>query len=58
MTILTHPVFPVPIWGALQFRNHLLQHRWIATGEALDIETLVAGRRFGGLTGDYNGIHL
>jgi hypothetical protein len=47
MTILTHPSFPVPIWGALQIRNHLLQHRRIATGKVLDLETLVAGRRLG-----------
>jgi acyl dehydratase len=46
MTILTHPMFPVPIWGALQIRNHLLQHRRIATGEMLDLETRVAGQRF------------
>jgi acyl dehydratase len=46
MTILTHPMFPVPIWGALQIRNHLLQHRRIATGEVLDLETRVAGQRF------------
>jgi acyl dehydratase len=46
MTILTHPMFPVPIWGALQIRNHLLQHRKIATGEVLDLETRVAGQRF------------
>jgi hypothetical protein len=46
MTILTHPIFPLPIWGALQIRNHLLQHRGIATGEMLDLETRVAGQRF------------
>ena len=46
MTILTHPMFPVPIWGALQIRNHLLQHRRISTGEVLDLETRVAGQRF------------
>ena len=46
MTILTHPMFPVPIWGALQIRNHLLQHRRIAAGEVLDLETRVAGQRF------------
>lgn len=45
MTILTHPMFPLPIWGALQIRNHLLQHRRIATGEVLDLETRVAGQR-------------
>ncbi len=46
MAILTHPIFPVPIWGALQIRNHLLQHRRIAADELLDLETRVADWRF------------
>jgi acyl dehydratase len=41
MAILTHPRFPVPIWGVLQTRNHLVQHRPIADGAALDFETRV-----------------
>jgi acyl dehydratase len=41
MAILTHPSFPVPIWGVLQTRNHLVQHRPIATHERLDFETRV-----------------
>ena len=41
MAILTHPSFPVPIWGVLQTRNRLVQHRPIATGERLDFETRV-----------------
>lgn len=41
MTILTHPQFPVPIWGVLQTRNHLVQHRWIATDERLDFDACV-----------------
>jgi len=45
MMILTHPMFPLPIWGALQIRNHLLRHRRIATSEVLDLETRVAGQR-------------
>jgi len=45
MTILTHPKFPLPIWGALQIRNHLLQHRRIVAGEVLDLEVRVAGQR-------------
>ncbi len=27
LAILTHPRFPVPLWGSLQTRNRLLQHR-------------------------------
>jgi hypothetical protein len=46
MAILTHPIFPAPIWRALQIRNHLLQHRRIAADELLDLETRVAAGRF------------
>ncbi len=45
MTVLTHPAFPVPIWGVLQTRNHLLQHRPIAVDARLDLETRVAAGR-------------
>jgi hypothetical protein len=41
MAILTHPRFPVPIWGVLQTRNHLVQHRAIAIDELLDFEACV-----------------
>jgi acyl dehydratase len=39
MAILTHPTFPVPIWGVLQTRNHIVQLRSIGAGEALDLQT-------------------
>jgi hypothetical protein len=45
MAILTHPKFPVPIWGVLQTRNHLVQHRFIAVDESLDFETRVMHAR-------------
>lgn len=45
MVVLTHSRFPAPIWGALQIRNHLLQHRPIPCDRALDLETRVAGQR-------------
>jgi len=45
MVILTHPRFPMPIWGALQIRNHLLQHRTIAENAVIDIHTRVADQR-------------
>lgn len=41
MTILTHPAFPVPIWGVLQTRNHIVRHRSIAVDASLDFETRV-----------------
>lgn len=41
MAILTHPKFPVPIWGVLQTRNRLVQHRPIRVDDALDFETRV-----------------
>jgi hypothetical protein len=45
MAILTHPAFPVPIWGVLQTRNHLEQHWPIPIDARLDFETRVlAGR--------------
>jgi hypothetical protein len=45
MALLTHPAFPMPIWGALQIRNHLLQHRPILADDSLELETRVAGQR-------------
>jgi acyl dehydratase len=45
MAILTHPRFPVPIWGVLQTRNHLVQHRAIAIDEPLDFEASVVHGR-------------
>lgn len=45
MAVLTHPRFPVPIWGVLQTRNHLVQHRPIAIDEPLDFETSVVEGR-------------
>ncbi len=45
MAILTHPAFPIPLWSALQIRNHLLRHGPIAEDAALDLETAVAGQR-------------
>jgi hypothetical protein len=41
MVILTHPRFPVPIWGVLQTRNRFLQHRPLGLDEVFDIETRV-----------------
>lgn len=45
MAILTHPRFPVPIWGVLQTRNHLVQHRALRVDEPLDFAVSVAHRR-------------
>lgn len=45
MAVLTHPTFPVPIWGVLQTRNHLVQHRPIRVEERLDFETTVTHGR-------------
>lgn len=41
MAILTHPRFPVPIWGVLQTRNHIVQHAPIAADASLDFEARV-----------------
>lgn len=45
MATLTHPAFPVPIWGVLQTRNRLVQHAAIAVDARLDLETRVAAGR-------------
>jgi hypothetical protein len=45
MALLTQRAFPLPIWNALQIRNHLLQHRPIRADECLELETRVAGQR-------------
>ena len=45
MVAVTHPAYPLPIWKALQIRNHLLLHRPIAPGDVLDLETRLAGYR-------------
>jgi len=45
MAILTCPAFPLPIWNALQIRNHLMQHRPIATHDVLNLESCVSAQR-------------
>lgn len=45
MALLTRPELPVPIWGVLQTRNHLLQHRRVARDAALDLEARVTAGR-------------
>ena len=45
MAMLTHPSFPVPIWGVLQTRNHIVQHRPIALDAPMDFETRVIDGR-------------
>jgi hypothetical protein len=46
MVLLTQREFPLPIWSALQIRNRLVQHRPIAEGAVLDLESRVAQQRF------------
>lgn len=45
MALLTHRAWPLPIWNALQVRNHFRQHLPIAVGSMLELETHVAGHR-------------
>lgn len=45
MAVLTHRAFPLPIWKALQIRNHLLLHRPIPAGADVGFETRVDGQR-------------
>jgi hypothetical protein len=46
MATLTHPAFPLPIWNALQIRNHLVRHRRLAIDAVVDLETRVGAHRF------------
>lgn len=45
MSLVTHRVFPFPIWGALQIRNHFLLHRPYSEHEVLDMVIRTAGQR-------------
>jgi acyl dehydratase len=45
MTMLTHPLWPLPIWGALQVRNRLSMHRPLRAGDTSDLIARVAGWR-------------
>jgi len=45
MAALTHRAFPLSVWGALQIRNRLVQHRGLRPGERFDLETRVGGHR-------------
>lgn len=38
MAILSNKDFPIPLLGMLHYRNHLIQHRPIKSGEILDVE--------------------
>ena len=46
MAMLTHTAFPLPIWNALQIRNHLVRHRRLAIGATVELETRVGAHRF------------
>lgn len=45
MAALTHRAFPLPIWNALQVRNHLVQHKPVDPEGTFNLETRVAGHR-------------
>lgn len=45
MALLTHRAFPLPIWNALQTRNHLVLHRPLRFDTRYDLETRVGERR-------------
>ncbi|HEY0940312.1 MAG TPA: hypothetical protein VGE08_09470 [Steroidobacter sp.] len=47
MQLLTHPEYPLPIWGALQIRNRLIQHEVLEAGAVIDLETRVGSQRVG-----------
>lgn len=45
MALLTHRAFPLPVWGVLQIRNRLVQHRRFRPGERFDLETSMGSHR-------------
>ena len=45
MTMLTHPLWPLPIWRALQVRNRLSMYRPLRAGDRGDLVSGVAGWR-------------
>ena len=45
MALLSHKDFPIPLFGMLHYRNHLIQHRPIRSGEVLDVEVALSEHR-------------
>lgn len=45
MAVLTHPLWPLPIWHALQVRNRLSLHRHIEAGDTADLIARVTAWR-------------
>jgi hypothetical protein len=45
MALLTHPLWPLPIWHSLQVRNRLTMYRHLEAGAAGDLVTRVAAWR-------------
>lgn len=45
MAMLTHPAWPLPVWGALQVRNRLALHRRYVGDEGFALVTGVSGWR-------------
>lgn len=45
MALLTHPRFPLPIWRALQVRNHLTLHRPLPPDRDLELEVALTAQR-------------
>lgn len=45
MAVLTQRAFPLPIWNALQVRNHVVQHALYDAGATLDFATRVSAQR-------------
>jgi hypothetical protein len=45
MAMLTHPLWPLPIWRALQVRNRLSIHRHLKAGDTADLVARMTGWR-------------
>jgi hypothetical protein len=45
MALITHPRYPLPIWQALQTRNHFLHHRSLPVDARYDLSTTALRQR-------------
>ncbi len=45
MAALTHPACPLPIWNALQIRNHMIRHRPLERDVSYVLETSLGAQR-------------
>ncbi len=45
LEMLTHPRFPIAVFGLVHLRNAITQHRWIRADEPLELRCMLEGHR-------------